>query len=114
MAPQTRRTSSFPKVVIERDTDSEESSSSEEIDDGDDDAVDQEEESDEEEEEEEKEVVKSDKSKGNEEKAKEEIVSKKAPITISLKKVCKVSYLDDFLLSISQFFFLNMNKFFPQ
>lgn len=112
MAPQTRRTSSFPKVVIERDTDSEESSSSEEIDDGDDDAVDQEEESDEEEEEEE--VVKSDKSKGNEEKAKEEIVSKKAPITISLKKVCKVSYLDDFLLSISQFFFLNMNKFFPQ
>ncbi|EXC01441.1 Protein DAMAGED DNA-BINDING 2 [Morus notabilis] len=69
MAPQTRRTS-FPKVIIEKDTDSEQSSS-------------------EEEEEEEGEV-----SEGENGKEVEETLDAKrkgkSPICISLKKVCKV------------------------
>lgn len=91
MAPQTRRMS-FPNVVIERDTDSEESSSSEED-------IGEDEESEEASESESElegrgEELENNKLKGNYEDAKEEIVakSKKAPITISLKKVCKVSY----------------------
>ena len=76
MAPK-RRTPAFPRVVIERDTDSEESSSSSEED-----------EVEEAFEEVEEEV------EGEDVKGKEEtLVPKKknaAPITISLKKVCKV------------------------
>ncbi|KAI4306610.1 hypothetical protein L6164_029871 [Bauhinia variegata] len=78
MAPITRRMT-FPKVVIERDTDSEESSSDEE----------EEDEAVEEEEEEEEERVESKVTEetqvGSDAKRKG-----KAPITISLKKVCKV------------------------
>ncbi|KAG4954969.1 hypothetical protein JHK87_040563 [Glycine soja] len=78
MAPVTRRTS-FPKVLIERDSDSEQSSSEEE-------------EILEEEEEEEEEVGVS---TANEKAEKLDLGSDanrkgKAPITISLKKVCKV------------------------
>ena len=80
MAPQTRRMT-FPNVVIERDTDSEPSSSDEE-----------EEEDHEEEEEEEEEEGKVLDNK-NEERMEESLEAKKkgkTPITISLKKVCKV------------------------
>lgn len=84
MAPQTRR-GSFPRVIIERDTDSEESSSEEE----------EEEDAGANGEEEEAE------SEGeNAEKAEEAMVDKKkgkAPISISLKKVCKVSLFCVFL-----------------
>lgn len=79
MAPQTRR-GSFPKVIIERDTDSEESSSEEEEEEEEDAGANGEEEA---------------ASEGeNAEKAEEAMVDKKkgkAPISISLKKVCKVS-----------------------
>lgn len=68
MAPQTRR-SSFPEVVIDRDTESEESSS------------------DDEEEEEEANVVLAEETI---EEASESKKKGKTPITISLKKVCKV------------------------
>lgn len=76
MPPQTRRTS-FPTVVIERDTDSEESSSDEE-------------------EEEEDDVVEAEDVENGvavEEEVEEPVAKKreKVPITISLKKVCKVS-----------------------
>lgn len=84
MAPQRRRTA-FPKVVIERDTDSEQSSSEDE-------EVDQEEgpvsESDSQEEE-----VRAE--NGNEEKF-DARKKGKSPITISLKKVCKVSPCSSF------------------
>lgn len=83
MAPQTRRMA-FPNVVIERDEDSEESSSSEE--------EEMEEEVEEEEEIEEAEKI--------EEKIEGALVAKKkekTPITISLKKVCKVRPLSIFL-----------------
>ncbi|XP_062172253.1 protein DAMAGED DNA-BINDING 2 [Alnus glutinosa] len=70
MAPQTRN--QFPKVVIERDSDSEPSSSEEE-----------------EEDQEEEEVVESENGERKEE-ALDEKKKGKAPITISLKKVCKV------------------------
>ena len=88
MAPVTRR-ASFPKVVIERDSDTEQSSSEEE----------------EEEEEEEPETLEEDEEEeqegvtvtgnGNAEKLEGATDSKrkgKAPITISLKKVCKVTH----------------------
>lgn len=78
MAPQTRRMT-FPNVVIERDTDSESSSSDEE-----------EEDHEEVEEEEEEGKVLDNK---NEERMEESLEAKKkgkTPITISLKKVCKV------------------------
>lgn len=73
MAPQTRRTT-FPKVLIERDTDSEQSSS--------------------EEEEEEEDPPSEEEENENEEKIEDSNDLKKkgkATITISLKKVCKVS-----------------------
>ncbi|KAG8371494.1 hypothetical protein BUALT_Bualt13G0093500 [Buddleja alternifolia] len=76
MAPQTRGGSLFPKVVIERDSDSEESSSDEE--------VQNEEESDEEQ------VVQD---KDDDEAATKSSISsrrRREPISISLKKVCKV------------------------
>lgn len=77
-------------MVIERDTDSEESSSEEDIEDG----VVQEPEPESESEEEEEEEVKVE---GVEEKVVEEVSSLKKkgkqPITISLKKVCKVRLL---------------------
>ena len=79
MAPQTRRMT-FPNVVIERDTDSEPSSSDEEEEDH---------EEEEEEEEEEGKVL----DNKNEERMEESLEAKKkgkTPITISLKKVCKV------------------------
>ncbi|KAJ9543797.1 hypothetical protein OSB04_023504 [Centaurea solstitialis] len=82
MATRARRTS-FPEVVIERDTDTEESSDEEEVEDDVAELNDPEEEEElEEEEEVEKEEV----------KGKEAINDKKgkSPITISLKKVCKV------------------------
>lgn len=90
MAPQTRRMS-FPNVVIERDTDSEESSSSEE-ETGKDDVFEESSESETDEAGGGGEELETNKLKGNCEEAKEEKVSncKKAPITISLKKVCKV------------------------
>ena len=74
MAPQTRRME-FPKVIIERDSDSEQSSSDEE---------------------QEEEIVEGEESKNSENEAKNEVVLNakrkgKAPMTISLKKVCKVS-----------------------
>lgn len=73
---------SFPKVVIETETDSEESSSDEE-----DDVVEEEEEGGEE-------VVQPEDSEEEEEdEEKEKLAVKKTPITISLKKVCKVSFL---------------------
>lgn len=78
MAPQTRRLT-FPKVFIERETDSEPSSS------------DEEEEEEEVEEEEEEKVVEN--KNVDEERMEESLEAKKkgkAPITISLKKVCKV------------------------
>nr|XP_043611215.1 protein DAMAGED DNA-BINDING 2 [Erigeron canadensis] len=81
MAARARRTTSFPEVVIERDSDTDESSDDEEDDDleiendvveSDDNAVDKEEEDE----------VQNDVVSAN--------VKGKAPITISLKKVCKV------------------------
>ena len=83
MPSQARRTS-FPKVVIERDADSEESSSEEEVED--DDVQTEEEEVEEEEEEvaeEPENVVKIEVVSGSKKR-------ERAPITISLKKVCKV------------------------
>ena len=82
MAPQTRRMT-FPNVVIERDTDSEPSSSDEEEEDH------EEVEEEEEEEEEEGKVL----DNKNEERMEQSLEAKKkgkTPITISLKKVCKV------------------------
>ncbi|PWA42618.1 Damaged DNA binding 2 [Artemisia annua] len=76
MTARTRRTL-FPKVVIERDTDTDESSDDEEELEAENDVV----ESGDEEEEEEVE------NEGSDEKSD---VKGKAPITISLKKVCKV------------------------
>lgn len=83
MPPQTRRMT-FPNVVIERDEDSEESSSS---------SSEEEQEMNEiEEEEEEEEIVgPSKKEEEIDEKMVENKKKGKAPITISLKKVCKVS-----------------------
>lgn len=77
MAPQTRRTA-FPKVLIGRDSDYEQSSSEEE------------------EEEEEEGGPPSEEDNENEEKMEDFKDAKrkgKIPITISLKKVCKVSKL---------------------
>ncbi|GLT81707.1 hypothetical protein SLE2022_001430 [Rubroshorea leprosula] len=85
MAPQNRRTS-FPKVLIERDTDSERSSSDEE-EEGEEEP--QSEEEDDGDEEEEETVLESENRKANEE-ASDAKKKGKAPITISLKKVCKV------------------------
>lgn len=78
MPPQTRRTS-FPKVVIERDIDSEESSSDEEDIDEEDDVVGEEEVTE----------PNADEEDGEEEQE-TSVAKKKTPITISLKKVCKV------------------------
>ncbi|KAL9140936.1 hypothetical protein ABFS82_14G070300 [Erythranthe guttata] len=81
MAPHTRGSRSFPKVLIERDSDTEESSSEDDGDGGEvqNDAV-------EESEEEEEDVV-------EEEEEKDEpstsTINRRKPITISLKKVCK-------------------------
>ena len=83
MAPQTRRMT-FPNVVIERDTDFEPSSSDDE------EEEDHEEVEEEEEEEEEEGKVLDNK---NEERMEQSLEAKKkgkTPITISLKKVCKV------------------------
>lgn len=79
MAPQTRRMA-FPRVVIERDTDTEQSSSEDEEEDQEEGPLSESEE----------EVTEN----GREEKIEEDLDAKrigKAPITISLKKVCKVS-----------------------
>lgn len=76
MVPQARR-SSFPTVVIERETDSEESSSEEEEDEG----------ANEEDAESETENAKKD------EEPMVDRTKGKAPISISLKKVCKVRLL---------------------
>lgn len=78
MAPKTRKTS-FPAVVIERETDTEESSEEEQ------------EEDDVEEVSEEEEESETDNGKTIEETAGAEKKKGKAPITISLKKVCKVN-----------------------
>lgn len=78
MAPQ-RRGNSFPRVVIERDNDSEESSSDEEMENDD-----VEETEDEDEVEDAKSEVKIEVDAGAAKKL------KKSPINISLKKVCKV------------------------
>lgn len=78
MAPQTRRMA-FPRVVIERDTDTEQSSSEDEEEDREEGPFSESEE----------EVTEN----GCEEKIEEDLDAKrkgKAPITISLKKVCKV------------------------
>lgn len=78
MAPQTRRMA-FPRVVIERDTDTEQSSSEDEEEDQEEGPLSESEE-----------VTEN----GREEKIEEDLDAKrkgKAPITISLKKVCKVS-----------------------
>ncbi|GFP80587.1 protein damaged DNA-binding 2 [Phtheirospermum japonicum] len=80
MAPQTRGMS-FPKVVIERDSDTEESSSEDEDDELQNDAV---EESDEEQ------LVADDDDNNKDEEASTSTKTKRQPITISLKKVCKV------------------------
>lgn len=94
MAPRTRRMA-FPKVLIERDTDSEQSSSSD-----DEDELEEEDEGPPSEPEpEEEDSTKN----GYEERIEEDLSLKKkgkAPITISLKKVCKVSY---FPLKVSFF-----------
>lgn len=94
MAPRTRRMA-FPKVLIERDTDSEQSSSSD-----DEDELEEEDEGPPSESEpEEEDSTKN----GYEERIEEDLSLKKkgkAPITISLKKVCKVSY---FPLKVSFF-----------
>jgi DNA damage-binding protein 2 len=87
----------FPKVLIERDTDSEQSSSSD-----DEDELEEEDEGPPSEPEPEPEEEDSTKN-GYEERIEEDLSLKKkgkAPITISLKKVCKVSY---FPLKVSFF-----------
>ncbi|KAG2673156.1 hypothetical protein I3760_13G076700 [Carya illinoinensis] len=90
MAPQTRRTS-FPKVVIERDSDSERSSSEDE-EEGEEDEDNREEEEAERGENEEGEEEEALENKNRERKAEGLDAKKKgkAPITLSLKKVCKV------------------------
>ena len=97
MAPRTRRMA-FPKVLIERDTDSEQSSSSD-----DEDELEEEDEGPPSESEpEEEDSTKN----GYGERIEEDLSLKKkgkAPITISLKKVCKVSY---FPLKVSFFPFI--------
>ena len=85
MAPQTRRMT-FPNVVIERDTDFEPSSS-------DDEEEEDHEEVEEEEEEDHEEVEEEVLDNKNEERMEQSLEAKKkgkTPITISLKKVCKV------------------------
>lgn len=98
MAPQTRRMP-FPKVVIERETDSEESSD-EELDD--------------EEEDDDDDVVEDKEEEIYEEEEKLEVPSLvlkkkgKTPITLTLKKVCKVSLFKEKTLLVScqdSFFF---------
>lgn len=87
MPPQTRR-ASFPKIVIERDTDSEESSSEEE-----EETVEEEEELNEEKRGKvEDEVVKGD-SGGKGEQSLDMKRKRVGSISISLKKVCKVSLI---------------------
>ena len=94
MAPQTRRME-FPKVIIERDNESEQSSSDEE---------------------EEEEIVEEEESKNSENEGKNEVVLNakrkgKAPMTISLKKVCKVSVLS-LSLPVRSYFSISC-PFFP-
>ncbi|XP_076915269.1 protein DAMAGED DNA-BINDING 2-like isoform X1 [Bidens hawaiensis] len=76
MSTRARRTASFPKVVIERDTDTEESSDEEVEEEVENDVVESEEE----------EIIEDQKVKDNGGSDKKG----KTPITISLKKVCKV------------------------
>ncbi|KAL3649149.1 DNA damage-binding protein 2 [Castilleja foliolosa] len=80
MAPQTRNMP-FPKIVIQRDSDTEESSSEDEDDELQNDAV---EESDEEQ------LVEDDDDDDDKDEASTSTKTKRKPITISLKKVCKV------------------------
>ncbi|KAA8549401.1 hypothetical protein F0562_001126 [Nyssa sinensis] len=80
MPPQTRRTA-FPKVVIERDTESEESSSDEEEEENDVEGK---------EEEEDEEEVDEHENGGTIEEVSAPKKKERTPITISLKKVCKV------------------------
>lgn len=102
MAPRTRR-GSFPRVVIERDTESEESSSSSEEEDPEPEVQ---------EEEEGEEVAEVE----NGEKVEEGLGSKKkerVPITIALTKVCKVR-LPLFFFALSGLNFLTfLIHFFP-
>lgn len=103
MAPQTRRMP-FPKVVIERETDSEESSD-EELDD--------------EEEDDDDDVVEDKEEEKYEEEEKLEVASLvlkkkgKTPITLTLKKVCKVSLFKEktLLVSCQNSFFFFFLKF---
>lgn len=80
--PPTTRSLSFPRVIVEKDTDSEHSSSEEEEEEDDEEPLDDEDEDE------------NGKSFENEGQRIEEESSKKgkAPITLSLKKVCKVSF----------------------
>ncbi|EYU45730.1 hypothetical protein MIMGU_mgv1a0038811mg, partial [Erythranthe guttata] len=82
MAPHTRGSRSFPKVLIERDSDTEESSSEDDGDEVQNAAV-------EESEEEEEDVVEEEEEEEKDEPSTSTKIRRK-PITISLKKVCKV------------------------
>jgi len=87
MAPFTRRTS-FPKVLIERDSESEQSSSEEE----EEEEILEEEEKILEEEEDDDGVTTASEKTENLEVGSDANRKGKAPITISLKKVCKVAF----------------------
>ena len=89
MAPQTRRAPSFPKIVIERDSDTEDSSEDEE--DFDDEVQKLAGEASDEEQLEEK------------DEASTSAKRKREPITISLKRVCKVNSYCYFLVFFFQF-----------
>lgn len=97
MAPQTRGMS-FPNVVIERDSDTEESSEDEE--------QDEEEESVDDEVQNDAEGASDEERVGDEDEASTSTSTKsrREPITISLKKVCKVH----FFLLVSILFFLEI------
>lgn len=91
MAPQTRGTS-FPKILIERESDGEESSSDEEL------------EQDDEEEEEELQNDAGEESQEEQVEEKDEASTStktgRKPITLSLKKVCKVSISTPFFSNV--------------
>lgn len=107
MAPVTRRTA-FPKVLIERDSESEQSSSEEEEDEEEEEIVPEEEEEDDNDDD--KVTTTSEKTEILELCA--DVIRKgKALLTISLKKVCKVTFF--FVCHKVMFFLLSVGTLLP-
>jgi len=107
MAPVTRRTA-FPKVLIERDSESEQSSSEEEGEEEEERILEEEEEEDDDDDDG---VTTTSEKTENLEVGSDANKKGKAPITISLKKVCKVIFF--FFCRKVQFFLLSIGTLLP-